>query len=303
MKIAIMGIGGIGGIVGGALARKFDDIHFIARGKTLEAIRKNGLSITSTELGEFITKPASITDNPDEIGVVDVLVLATKSYDLKSACELCAPIIDENTIIIPLLNGVSIAEETQTYCGGKGQVAHGCIYCFAHIVSPGVIEQSGALFYIDVGFKDQRKSPTLEKFVAMLNEVGIKTNYRNDILTSVWEKYMMMGGNSCAFAYYENNAGEIRADQEKVDYIRGIYQELANIAKAVDVTLADDIVDKYMNVFNNVPDGTITSLYRDMKVPGKKNEFDAIIGEAYRIGTQAGVPIPLIEKVYKKYRP
>lgn len=302
MKVAIMGIGGIGGIVGGALARKFDDIHFIARGKTLDVIKKDGLSITSVALGDFVVKPASVTNSPDQIGIVDVLILATKSYDLRSACEMCTSIIDENTVIIPLLNGVSIAEETQVYCGGKGQVAHGCIYCFAHIVSPGIIEQSGGLFYIDVGFKDGRKSPTLEKIVAMLNEAGVKTNYRNDILTSVWEKYIMMCGNSCAFAYYENNAGEIRADQTKVDYIRGIYQELADIAKAIGVTLADDTVEKYMTVFHNVPDGTITSLYRDMQIVGKKNEFDAIIGEAYHIGTKAGVPIPLIEKVYKKYR-
>ena len=86
MKDAVIGIGAIGGVVGAHLASKYDDINFIARGKTLDAIKQNGIKVTR-KTDTLCAKPASATDKPKELGVVDVLIICTKGYGLKTAVK------------------------------------------------------------------------------------------------------------------------------------------------------------------------------------------------------------------------
>ena len=113
-KINIAGIGGVGGYFGGLLANHFYDnenveISFVARGGHLKEIQKNGLKVIKGE-NEFIAKPHIATDNTSEIGIVDFIVIATKSYDLETIIQQLLPCINQDTIILPLLNGVDSKE-------------------------------------------------------------------------------------------------------------------------------------------------------------------------------------------------
>jgi 2-dehydropantoate 2-reductase len=302
MKIAVLGIGGIGGVVGAGLSRKFDDINLIARGKALEAIKKNGLTLKSDRLGTFTVHPKTVTDNVNEIGVVDALIIATKSYGLEGACRQCLPIIGDETLVVPLLNGVAVSEDVKKYTGGKGQTADGCIYAFSNIIKPGVIAHIGELCHIDIGFKDGRKNAKGLMLAEMLTKSGIETVYSDDIMVPVWEKYIMMCGNSCIFAYNDCAAGEIHKSPEKMKFVKDVYTELYKLAVAEGVNVSANIVDKYINVFSRLPENAITSLYRDLKEPGKKTEFDAIIGKAARLAEKHKISAPCIKGTYEKYK-
>jgi len=169
MKIAILGIGGIGGVVGACLASKFDDIHFIARGKTLDAIKENGVRVESLLLGTIEAKPASVTDKPEEIGEVDILIVCTKGYGLEKGIKQCESIIGKGTVILPLLNGVNISEEIKKYTD-KGIAADGAIYVFANIEEPGIIHHTSKLLKTVVGLSSGERNEKLIKLVDMLNE-------------------------------------------------------------------------------------------------------------------------------------
>ncbi|MGL4790380.1 MAG: ketopantoate reductase family protein [Anaerotignaceae bacterium] len=157
MKIGILGIGGIGGLVGSALAKNYENIYFISRGESLKAIKKDGLTLKSDKLGTFTVTPALATENAEEIGLLDVLIISTKNYGLESACRQCQSIINKNTIIIPLLNGVNISKDVEKFLK-EGEFAEGCIYGFSSIEKAGVIRHIGDLCNIYFGFQDGRSN-------------------------------------------------------------------------------------------------------------------------------------------------
>ena len=143
-KIAISGIGAVGGYYGGLLAARYKDsedidIYFISRGENLEEIRKNGIEVKNTFL-TIKAKPTLATDNPAEIGPVDYLFCCTKSYDLEENIVQLTPIIGPNTVIIPLLNGADIAERIQKLLPNN-EVWKGCVYIGSRLVRPGRVEK------------------------------------------------------------------------------------------------------------------------------------------------------------------
>ena len=105
MKIAIMGTGGMGGYIGGRLANAGREVAFIARGDHLKAIQNAGLNVESSS-GDFLIKPAYATSNPEEIGMVDLVLFCVKTYDALEAAKFIEPMIGPNTVILPVLNGV-----------------------------------------------------------------------------------------------------------------------------------------------------------------------------------------------------
>ncbi len=299
MKIAVLGCGGIGGLVCAALAKKFNDIYVIARGETLKAVKEKGIYIESDLLGNFTAKPKLATDNVKDIGNVDVLFITSKSYDLENACKQCEPIIGENTVVIPLLNGVSLSDEVEMFLNNKGQIADGCIYAFSSISKPGEIRHIGELCRIEFGFKDKHTNETSLKLEKMLKESGIEAAFSNDIMVPVWIKYIMMCGNSCVFTYFDCFAEDVHADNVKMKYIEDVYTELYNVAKAMDVNISQNVVQKHMETFKRLPKGATTSLHRDIKA-GNKSEFDNIIGKGYRLARKANIETPCLDLAYNK---
>lgn len=110
MKIAVLGIGGVGGIVGGALAKNYTETYFYVRGKNLDAIRRRGLRVRSALLGDFTVQPKLASDSAEELGLMDVIFVSCKGYNLRAACESIAPMIKAETLVIPLLNGVIVSD-------------------------------------------------------------------------------------------------------------------------------------------------------------------------------------------------
>lgn len=301
MKIAVIGIGGVGGIVTSALKAVEDELILVCRGETAKAIKENGLIVRSDMLGDRVVKPFLVSNDPKEIGIVDAAIICCKTYSLKNVIEMYKDIIGKETLVVPLQNGVTAAGEAEKQLDGRGYVADGYIYCFSNIEKPGVIVNSGDLLKIGIGFSDGRKDEKAEKLVKLLNDGGLPSMYGGaEIKSALWEKYIMMCGCSCAFIYYDCATGEIQKDPEKLEFLRGIYSDLKRIADHAGVKVNEKIVDNYMDIFMKNPPESISSLYRDIRNNKADTEYDAIIGGGIRIAQKYGADVPYMMKVYKK---
>ncbi len=303
MKIAMFGIGGVGGIVGGALARKHADTYFYVRGENLDAIRRDGLRVQSVQLGDFTARPKLASDRAAELGVMDAVLVSCKGHNLRAACEAMAPMVGPETAVIPLLNGVIVSEIMEPLLP-PCVLADGTIRVFSRLENPGQVVHSAGSCRIIFGMRDGSRPPRLEVIAALLNEASLRTTLSADILTDSWVKYAMMCGNSVVFCHYNGPVGVVREDPKHEEVLRAVVGELITVAAAKGVALPADIPDRYVADFEKMPPDNITSLYRDLSggKPAAQTELDHIIGRMVEFGRQTGVATPCHKAAYERWR-
>src|SRR5688572_1916121 len=165
MRIAVIGTGGVGGMYGAALAQAGADVTFVARGAHLEAMRVNGLRVVGPR-GDIHIYPCKATDNPGEIGVVDVVLFCVKLWDVESAGAAIKSLIGLNTTVIPLQNGIDAADRLIPILG-RDAVMGGVAQMSAAIERPGVIRQTGTFMTLAFGELDGRMSERGAAFQAL----------------------------------------------------------------------------------------------------------------------------------------
>ncbi|NLT58609.1 MAG: 2-dehydropantoate 2-reductase [Clostridiales bacterium] len=302
MKIAVFGIGGVGGIVGGALANHHPETYFYVRGQNLEAIRQGGLRVQSVALGDFTAHPKMASDRAEELGVMDAVLLACKGYDLQAACEAISPMVGPETIVVPLLNGVMVSEMMAPHLP-PCVLADGTIHVFSRLEAPGHIVQSAGLCRIALGMKDGSRPAGFEELAALLNGAGIKTVLSQDILLDSWSKYAIMCSNSVVFCHYDGPAGLVHEDPGHEAVLRAVIGDLIAVAAARGVALPADTADRYVAEFAKMPPETMTSLYRDLSggKPAARTELFHVVGRMVELGEQTGVPTPYHRAVLEKF--
>jgi len=300
MKIAVMGVGGVGGYYGSMLAKHYAEnrdveVIFIARGRHLEAIRTNGLKMLSQK-GEFTVRPALATDNPVECGPVDILLLCTKGYDLEDSARLVSPSVNEDTVVISLLNGVNHPERLRAVLH-KGKILNGCVYLSAHILRPGVIQQiggSGKLF-----FGGESDLPVDGKGIEnILRAADIDAEYSKDIESIVWEKYIFICPFASATAFLDRTIQGVLDDEEGKALFEGLLGEVIHIAETQGVHLPENIRKITIDKAFTFPYETKTSMHKDFE-DGKKTEIDTFTGYIVKAARKQGVSVPHHERVYK----
>src|SRR5258706_8369262 len=173
VKVAIWGWGGVGGYFGARLAAAGNEVHFIARGKHLAAMREQGLKVKSA-LGDAHIKPVHATDNPAEIGPVDIVTFAVKLWDTEGAAEQLRPLIAKGGHVIPFQNGVESIERLARILGAE-RVMGGSAYIGTRIGPPGVMQPTGTMARLRFGPVLASQRPAAERFLAACLQAGIMT--------------------------------------------------------------------------------------------------------------------------------
>ncbi|MHC1719789.1 MAG: ketopantoate reductase family protein [Clostridiaceae bacterium] len=302
MKIAAFGIGGVGGIVGGALAKDHSETYFYVRGENLNAIRKNGLKVQSVSLGDFTAHPRLASDKASEIGIMDAILVTCKGYNLKAACEAIIPMVGSETVVIPLLNGVVVSDLMELLLP-PCILADGTINVFSRLEKPGHIVQSGGPCSIVLGMKDGSRPSKLEEIADILNKAGIRTRLSDNILVDSWTKYTMMCSSSTVLCYYEGPARKVRQDPDHEKVIRAVSGDMIAVAAAKGVILPEGFPDCYVEEFSKMSGEAMTSLYRDLisGKPAKETELDHIIGRMLEFGQQTGIATPYHIIAYERF--
>jgi 2-dehydropantoate 2-reductase len=301
MRIAFIGIGGVGGYYGGTLARYFlseDSVEsiFVARGKHLERIRKKGLKLITTD-GEFIATPTLAADNVENSGPIDLAVFCVKGYDLEQSAELCANNLARNSVVIPLLNGVNNAEKLETFLP-ECHILNGCVYISANIVEPGVVRQAGGSCQLFFG-PDDGNIEDYVKIEKLFKEAGIKAELKTNIKEIVWEKYLFVCPLASVTSVLQQPFGAIMENKDNRELLEGLMREIEIIARAKEIPLSQDIVQVSLGKVSGFPYETKSSMQLDFE-KGKKTEIEIFTGYVVKTGKELGINTPLHESIYSR---
>lgn len=295
MRIAVFGTGGVGGYFGGRLARAGEDVHFIARGEHLRAIQTDGLRVDSI-LGDFIVKPAQASDEPSQVGVVDVVILGVKAWDVPNAAQAMRPMVGNQTFVVPLENGVDAPEQLASVLG-KEHIMGGLCQISAFIAGPGHIRHVGIEPFVAFGELDGRPSQRAEGLLQVLEAAGVKAAIPPDIQVSMWEKFLFIATVSGLGAVTRAPADIYRSLPETRQMLIAAFEEIVALARARGVMLPEDTVEKRLAFVDNLPDGLLASMQRDI-LEGKPSELSSQNGAVVRMGAELGVPTPVHAFIY-----
>jgi 2-dehydropantoate 2-reductase len=307
-RVCIYGTGGVGGYFGGRIAEvlnnnpQFEDyeIYFIARGEHLKAIKQHGI-VVKTPDRTINAKPNLATDDINEIPPADLILLCVKDYDLNQAAVAIKPAINENTVIMPLLNGIDIVERIRMILH-KGLVLPACLYLGTHIESPGVINQSGGNGIIIFGPDPQQPEYSGENVKNYFQKTAVQYDWNNDPLPKIWEKYLFIAAFGLVTGGYGESLGAVVKNEKHWYVVRSLMEEIYAISKMKKINLPEDIIEKSMRKAANFPSDARTSYQRDIESGSKNNEGDLYGGTIIREGKALGVATPVTEAVYQRIK-
>ena len=296
MRIAVLAAGGVGAYFGARLAAAGHDVHFIARGAHLEAMRRGGLRVESVHGDAHLPRP-NVTDDPGAIGAVDIVLFAVKLWDVETAAELARPLVGGATRVITLQNGVDSYERLARILDPR-QVAAGVASVASVIAEPGLVRQTSVFHAITFGQPDGRGDDVLERFAAGSTNANCIVKFTNDIQRERWRKFVVLTGTSGATALTRMTLGDILGDADARAFLRGLMRETERVGRAEGVVLDDGYVDERLAFLDaNAPRDMRTSMAHDV-LRGNRLEVDWLNGHVSRLGRAHGIATPRNDTVH-----
>lgn len=299
MRIVIIGSGGTGGYFGAKLANSGEDVTFVARGEHLNAMRNHGLTIRSAVDGEWNMKVTAV-DTLMGHAPADIVLFCVKSCDTEEAAELVKPVLGPHTGVLSLQNGLD-NEDKLARILGPDHIIGGVSYIFANIESPGVIAHH-QLGRIVLGEMSGQSSERTAAFLEACKRASIQAEIVPKIQKTLWEKYVFLTA----------LAGTTTVTRLPVKFIREVPQtrrlwqlqveELLALAKADDVDLGPEMMEKCIKFLESLSPNNYSSLYQDL-VQGKRLELEALHGHAVLLGERYRIQTPTLFAVYASLRP
>jgi 2-dehydropantoate 2-reductase len=301
MRIAVFGTGGVGGYFGGRLAQAGVDVVFIARGRHLEAIRRDGLTVESTA-GDFVVRPAKATDDPRTAGPVDAVLLGVKAWQVREAALALRPLLDGGGFVVPLQNGVEAADELAAELGPE-RVMGGLCRIVSYVAGPGRIRHAGIPPAVEFGERDGRPSERVDRLRAAFdNTIGVSVATPGDINAAIWEKFLFIAPLSGVGAVTRMPAGVLRSVPESRSMLESAMREVFDVGRARGIGLRNDAVARTMSYVDGLPADGTASMQRDI-LEGRPSELDYQTGAVVRLGRESRVPVPVNDFIYRSLVP
>ncbi len=291
MTVAVLGPGGVGGLVAGALDHAGTPVVVVARDSTAELIAARGLRVSSVLLGDFIAHPRAV-DHLDE--PVDALVVATKATGLCEALERVAGRSSggQPALVLPLLNGLDHLAVLRERFGEETVVA-GTIRVEADRPEAGVVVHTSPFLRIDMASAYASAQPRMQALAATLKAAGIPARVEGSEAQVMWGKLVRLNALACTTSAFDKLLGEILATPELRAELVGAIEEGCAVAAAegANVEAADPLSEL------SAAHATLgSSMQRDIAA-GRPPELDAIPGAVLRAAARQGVECPTIERL------
>jgi 2-dehydropantoate 2-reductase len=289
MKIAFVGAGGVGGYFGGRLAASGEEVTFMARGRHLEAINREGLAIKSG-LGDLRVFPARATDDPARVGPVDLVVVAVKNWDGEGGAATARRLLGPRTEVVSFQNGV----EAWDVLAGlvEAPVLGGVAYIGAWIERPGRIVHMGTLQGLAFGDFEGRSSEAAVRLLSACRQAGIDAEISGDIRRKIWEKFVFLSAHSAMTALARLPIGAIRESPSAWALYGQAIREAAAVAGASGVPISPDAVDRILEFARELRADAGSSLLTDLS-RGNRLESPWLCGAVDRMGRAAGLETPV----------
>jgi 2-dehydropantoate 2-reductase len=293
MHIVVMGSGGLGGYFGGLLAQSGADVTFVARGAHLHALQERGLTVRSVN-GDFTVSVQACAD-PRELLPAGLVLFCVKTYDAAAAAALLQPLVDTQTIVLTLQNGVDMATDLQTTFG-RGTVLAGVTRIGSTLVAPGVIEQPTTDRLIEFGSLTEQEQEQVERVCTLCTTAGIPTLVSPNIQRSLWEKLVFIAPFSGLSTLTHLTPAQLLAHEPTRGLYRAVMQETAAVAQAA-AGVTSETVERTMHYLDTAGDPGESSMAVDFQRQ-RRIEVDAINGAVVRHGQRLRVPTPLNQMIY-----
>jgi len=300
-RIGILGMGGVGGYFGGLLAKAYAEsdqfeIVFIARGETQKAIAASGIKII-TDDEEIIAFPSVVSNDPLLIGKLDYLICSTKTYDIEESLLSLEKCITKNTIFLPLYNGVDATERISTLYPDN-EVLQGCVYIVSMIESAGVIKKMGPYEKLYFG-SDTAPIGRLKALQTIFKNASVESYLVDNIVETVWEKFIFISALASATSYLNQNIGEIiNSNSSRAVYVE-LLNEITMLAAVKGLNLPNDIVMQTIHKLEKTPKDATSSMHRDV-LAGRKFELASLTEFVVNEGLKYEMELPTYKMVLDK---
>ena len=301
MKYAIIGAGGTGGCLGFFLQKAGKDVTLIARGKHLEAIRKNGLTIQKLWDESRETLPVKACTAEEYKEIPDVILVCIKGYSMDETVPTIKKIAGKETVVIPILNIYGTGGRLQKKLP-EFTVTDGCIYVSANILEPGVILQHGKILRVVFGARKPEEETEKMREVAkdMASdemEVVLSENIRRDAMV----KFSYVSPIGAAGLYCNAVAADFQREGEQREMFKALIREITALSHAMGIEFEEDLVERNLKILASLSPEATTSMQRDV-MEGKRSEMDGLVYEVVRMGREYKVSMPQYEKAAACFR-
>lgn len=301
MKYAIIGAGGTGGCLGFFLKKAGKDVTLIARGKHLEAIRKNGLTIQKLWDESRETLPVKACTAEEYKEIPDVILVCVKGYSMDETVPTIKKIAGKETVVIPILNIYGTGGRLQKKLP-ELTVTDGCIYVSANIMEPGVILQHGKILRVVFGARKPEEETEKMREVAkdMVTddlEVILSENIRRDAMV----KFSYVSPIGAAGLYCNAVAADFQREGEQREMFKALIREIVALSRAMGIEFEEDLVERNLKILASLSPEATTSMQRDV-IEGKRSEMDGLVYEVVRMGREYKVSMPQYEKAAACFR-
>jgi len=290
-----VGGGSIGSYLAALLSRGGEDVHLVCRGRQLAAIRDKGLKLRKGS-DTFVVPSLQATDDASRLGPVDVLIVAVKLYDLAASMRQVRGLVGPGTLVVPIQNGV-VAHEIISAEVGDGHAAGGTVFVSAVLEEPGMVVSRSAVDTLVFGEIDGSVSARAEAFRFACERAGIHAELSSRIVPRMWEKYVAIVGINVVCSLARQSVGFIRADERLTGCLIRAMQEAVAVARAQDIDIAADTIDRALAFGKHVAYGTRVSMLEDIEA-GKRTEVEWLNGHLVKVARRLGIDVPMNELAY-----
>lgn len=301
-NIVIIGLGGVGGYFGfkiNQLNEKENQFHitFVARSKTFDIVKENGLTLLSPEHPNIITKPNEIIQSISEIGNSDLVLICVKEYDLENVCEQLKQVISPNTILLPLMNGVDIYDRIRKIIP-QNTILPACVYVASHIKEKGIVEHKGKAGKLIFGKDPTNIAENVDWIIKLMTNSGIDFDFKENSFADIWTKFIFVASFGLVSAKYNSSIGTVCEDSAQKQEATAIMKEVKAIADKKAIDLPSDIIEKTFEKASTFPPSTPTSLQLDINVKQQNNELELFAGAIIHYGKELGIETPSTQKIH-----
>ena len=298
MRILVLGAGGVGGFFGGRLVEKGEDVTFLVRSKRKRQLEERGLVIRSVN-GDFFFFFKLITKE-DRTSPFDVILFSTKAYHLNEAIQDLKPFVGEDTIIIPLLNGIAHLSLLQKEFGEE-KVIGGLCFIETTLNDQGEIVQTSAanrLVFGEIKLQDSERIQRIAKAFA-----GTKSSFvlSENITQDMWHKYLFITVMSGVTTLMRAPIGPIRESEGGHDFIQNLFEECVQIMRYIGAPVKYDITEEHMKTIDKISYDMKSSMQRDME-KGSFIEGKHLQGYLLNVAEKNSIEAPLLGAVYQNLK-
>jgi 2-dehydropantoate 2-reductase len=286
VNVAVLGPGGVGGLLAGALDRAGTAVTVIARESTAETISTRGLRVSSILLGDFLAHPRAVTRLE---GQVDTLIVATKAAGMLDALERVRAV---PRLVLPLLNGLDhISALRERF--GDGTVVAGTIRVEADRPEPGTVVHTSQFLRVDMASRNPSARTSMERLASALSGAGVPARVGDSEPQVMWSKLVRLNALACTTSAFDRLLGEIRSIPQLRAELVGAIEEGCDVARAEGASISSG---DPLGELAAAHDTLGSSMQRDIAA-GRPPELDAIPGAVLRAAARHGIECPTIERL------